>query len=212
MNVGSIPTPLCSSAIYDFGLGWPVTPHIGVGLGGARVNGNVDGPNVGFHSRTSDVVFVYPAIAGARYMLTPAIALDLDYRYRGSTEQSFTTREFTVTRVVTFPSRKYSGSGNTNNIVASVTYLFLPPPPPLPSPAAPPPPAANLLVSSSSFDWRPGHGHAGGYAGWSSRRRWRIGQAAPRCRVPVTRYTDRSGSPASDRSYLKGVPRRWPRR
>ena len=179
------------NGIYDFVLGWPVTPHIGVGLGGARVNGNVDGPAVGFHSKTSDVVFAYQAIAGARYMLTPAIALDLDYRYRGSTEQSFTTREFTVNGV-TFPSRKYSGSGNTNNIVASVTYLFLPPPP-VAVAAPPPPPIAPPKLFIVFFDWDQATVTPEGMqVVQQAAAAYRGGRSV---RLQVTGYTDRSGSP-----------------
>ena len=181
------------NAIYDVALGWPVTPHIGIGLGGAQVNGNVDGPQIGFHSKTSDVVFAYQAIAGARYMVTPAIALDLDYRYRGSTEQSFTTREFTVNGV-TFPSRKYSGSGNTNNIVASVTYLFLPPPPPpvaVAAPPPPPPPPPKLFIVF--FDWDQATVTPEGMqVVQQAAAAYRGGRSV---RLQVTGYTDRSGSP-----------------
>jgi OmpA-OmpF porin, OOP family len=77
---------LMANVIYDFNIGWPLTPHIGMGLGGATLNGNLDGPAIGFHSKTSDAVFVYQAIAGARYMINPVLAFDLDYRYRGSSD------------------------------------------------------------------------------------------------------------------------------
>jgi hypothetical protein len=61
---------------------------------------------------------------------------------------TYTSRAFTLDGV-TFPSRKFSGSGNTNNVVASLTYLFgaappppfAPPPMPPPAPVMAPPPA-----------------------------------------------------------------------
>ena len=181
-----------TNAIYDFNIGWPLTPHIGVGIGGAAVNGNFNGPNVGYHSKTSDVVFAYQAIAGVRYMLTPAVAIDLDYRYRGSADDSYTTRPFTFGGVA-FPGRKFSGSANTNNVVASLTYLFgaAPPPPPI-APMPPPPPVARR-VFLVFFDWDKDTITPEGEA--------IIHQAADAFRsggavqIQVTGYTDRSGSP-----------------
>ena len=134
------------NGIYDFTLGWPVTPHLGFGLGGATLDGNFDAPSVGYRSKTSDVVFAYQAIAGVRYVMTPNLALDLDYRYRGTSGVSYTTNAVTVGGV-TFPSRKISGDGSTHNVVASVSWLFTPPPPPPPPPPPmpPPPPAPPSL-------------------------------------------------------------------
>jgi len=122
------------NGIYDFNVGWLVTPHIGLGLGGASLDGSFDSPTVGYHSKTSDVVFAYQAIAGIRYLMAPNFALDLDYRYRGTSDVNYTTNAFTVGGV-TFPSRKFSGSGNTHNFVASLTWLFAAPPPPAYAPA-----------------------------------------------------------------------------
>src|SRR5437868_1315223 len=36
-----------ANGIYDFTLGWPVTPHIGMGIGVVEVNGSVNTPNFG---------------------------------------------------------------------------------------------------------------------------------------------------------------------
>jgi len=127
------------NGIYDFNVGWPVTPHIGLGLGGASLDGSFDSPTIGYHSRTSDFVFAYQAIAGIRYPFAPNFVLDLDYRYRGTADVTFTTDAFTVGGG-TFPSRRFSGNGNTHNFVASLTWLFASPPPPLPQPLPPPPP------------------------------------------------------------------------
>lgn len=133
-----------ANAIYDFNMGWLVTPHIGMGIGGADATRTIS-TTFGELSRSSDFVFAYQAIAGIRYMISPQFALDLDYRYRGMDSVSYTTRPFT-TAGATFPSRTFSGNANTNNFVASVTWLFgapapapvmMPPPPP---PAPPPPP------------------------------------------------------------------------
>jgi OOP family OmpA-OmpF porin len=132
-----------ANGIYDFTLGWPITPHIGFGIGVVEANGTIKTTNFGEFSKTSDTLFAYQAIAGFRYMFTPSLALDLDYRYRGSSDASWRTRAFTLNGV-NFPSKTFSGSTNTNNVVASLTWLFVPPPPPPPPPpqpvAYPPPP------------------------------------------------------------------------
>jgi OmpA-OmpF porin, OOP family len=183
-----------ANAIYDFNIGWPLTPHIGMGIGGAALNGNLTSPVLGYRSKTSDVVFAYQAIAGARYMISPALAFDLDYRYRGSADATFQSRPFTIGEV-TFPSRKFSGSGNTNNVVASLTYLFgaAPPPPYAPPPMPPPPPPSARQVFLVFFDWDRDTVTAEGMA--------IVHQAADAFRsgapvqIQVTGYTDRSGSP-----------------
>ena len=139
---GSLDTnSFMANGIYDFDLGWPVTPHIGMGIGGASLNGNLNSPVLGYRSKTSDVVFAYQAIAGVRYMINPALAFDLDYRYRGMADATYHASAFTVGGV-TFPARTYTGNGNTNNVVASLTYLFgaAPPPPYAPPPMPPPAP------------------------------------------------------------------------
>jgi OmpA-OmpF porin, OOP family len=136
-----------ANAIYDFQLAWQqLTPHIGFGIGGADATASIDTAAFGRLARTSDFVFAYQAIAGVRYMITPQFALDLDYRYRGMESVTYTTRPFTFAGA-TFPSRTFSGNGNSNNFVASVTYLFgaLPPPPPPPPVMTPPPPPPSAV-------------------------------------------------------------------
>ena len=89
-----------------------------------------------------------------RSKFTPNLALDVDYRYRGSADATYQTRPFTLNGVAV-PSTRYTGSGNTNNVVASLTWIFAPEPPPPPMAAAmpvpPPPPAPKIFVVF--FDW-----------------------------------------------------------
>jgi opacity protein-like surface antigen len=181
------------NSIYDFNVGWgPLTPHIGIGLGGATVNGNFNAPSVGYRSKTSDVLFAYQAIAGLRYLFTPNLAFDLDYRYRGTSDQSYTTNSFTVGGV-SFPSRRFSGSGNTNNVVASLTWIFAPPPPPPPavpvSIPAPPPPKLFIVF----FDWDTDVITPDGMQ--IVRQAAAAYTAGAPVQIRVTGYTDRSGSP-----------------
>jgi OmpA-OmpF porin, OOP family len=174
---------LMTNLIYDFTLGWPVTPHIGAGIGAvdvitsASINGftltnPIGAPIVpaiplsvapqtfgGTIINGSGWRFGYQAIAGFRYDFSPAIAFDLDYRYLGTTDQ-------TLTNKARFPfpagtggtnccvGTRFTSSYHANNVVASVTMKFgVPPAPPPPLPPAPPPPPAAQKVFLVFFDW-----------------------------------------------------------
>src|SRR6516162_5076502 len=174
---------IMTNVIYDFTLGWPVTPHIGAGIGAVDVissasvnsftlNNPIGAPIVpatplsvapqtfgGTILHGSGWRFGYQAIAGFRYDFTPAVAFDLDYRYLGTTDQ-------TLSNSARFPFP--GGSGGTNccagthftssyhaqNLVASVTMKFgAPPAPPPPLPPTPPPPPPPNKVFLVFFDW-----------------------------------------------------------
>jgi outer membrane protein OmpA-like peptidoglycan-associated protein len=193
LNGDFVTDSFMANAIYDFNVGWLVTPHIGIGIGGADATGSLKSANFGTLSKTSDFVFAYQAIAGIRYYINPQVALDLDYRYRGMDSVSYTTRPFTLNGTV-FPSKTYNGNGNTNNFVASLTYLFGAPPPPMAAPMPPPPlPPQARQVFLVFFDWD--------RETVTSEGRAVIQQAATAFRsgapvqIQVTGYTDRSGSP-----------------
>jgi OmpA-OmpF porin, OOP family len=106
---------LMTNVIYDFTVGWPVSPHIGAGVGavdviesasinsftlprsiGAPINPasplSVQGPQTfgGTLLSGSGWRFGYQAIAGLRYDFSPAVSFDLDYRYLGTTNQTLT--------------------------------------------------------------------------------------------------------------------------
>jgi len=101
-----------ANVIYDFSLGWPVTPHIGGGIGAAEVTRNLSNKFGGTHDTVA--VFAYQAIAGIRYPITPALAFDVDYRYFTTTGTDFTSTNPDLIK------SDYS----THNIVASLTWLF----------------------------------------------------------------------------------------
>jgi opacity protein-like surface antigen len=192
LNGDFVTDSFMANAIYDFNVGWLVTPHIGFGIGGADATGSLKSANFGTLSKTSDFVFAYQAIAGIRYYITPQVALDLDYRYRGMDSVSYTTKPFTFAGT-TFPSKTYSGNGNTNNFVASLTYLFgaAPPPPPMAAPMPPPPPAARVFLVF--FDWdRDVITSEGMQIVRQAANAYKAGGAV---QLRVTGYTDRSGSP-----------------
>src|SRR5215471_2167808 len=117
-NTNSIMT----NFIYDFTVGWPITPHIGFGIGAVN---NVDSISLrpftipssasptgrlfvstpaGSTSATLPATvggtflkgntwhFGYQAIAGFRYDINPLLAFDLDYRYLSSTQPTFNNK------------------------------------------------------------------------------------------------------------------------
>jgi OOP family OmpA-OmpF porin len=174
---------IMTNFIYDFTLGWPISPHLGFGIGAVEINdsvtlnnGTIPGP-IAFTLPTGPVFipgpqtfggtlfknnnswqFGYQAIVGFKYDINPLLAFDLDYRYLATTEGTFTNKG-------TFPfpggSRgtnvinglKYRTGYSTNNIVASLTMKFGAPPPP-PPPAPPaPPPPPVHQVYLVFFDW-----------------------------------------------------------
>jgi len=105
---------IMTNVIYDFTLGWPVTPHIGAGIGALHVQDSlsvnsftlrnpIGAPIIpvtplsvapqtfgGTLLNGSTWQFGYQGIAGFRYDLSPAVAFDLDYRYLGSTSSTIT--------------------------------------------------------------------------------------------------------------------------
>ena len=103
-----------ANAIYDFTLGWPITPHIGGGIGVIDVfrsigaTGTATTPNGTIVNFTTPEFsgskwgFGYQAIAGIRYLINPVLAFDVDYRYLASTQQEVTAAKFTRTGACCF--------------------------------------------------------------------------------------------------------------
>src|SRR5215469_10434241 len=106
---------ILTNLIYDFTLGWPVTPHIGAGIGAVHVNESVSinsftlPKSIGFPISPASPLsvqgpqtfggtllsgsgwrFGYQAIAGIRYEFSPVVSFDLDYRYLGTPNQTLT--------------------------------------------------------------------------------------------------------------------------
>jgi opacity protein-like surface antigen len=123
---------IMTNVVYDFDIGWPITPHVGVGIGAMNVSDRLSVPSTGVFLSDSGWQFGYQAIAGLRYDLNPFLSLDLDYRYLATTESMFRIPNTNL---------HYRTGDNTNNFVASLTYYFSPSPAtdPLATPARPPP-------------------------------------------------------------------------
>ena len=172
-----------TNVIYDFTLGWPVTPHLGAGVGAVELHDAISrkAPAVpATISSSSQWVFGYQGIAGIRYNINPALAFDLDYRYLATEDPTFKTAT----------GAKYRSAYSTHNIVASLSVRFGAPPPAPPAP--PPPPVLARRVFLVFFDWdKDTITREGMEIVRQAADTWRSGGAV---QIQVTGYTDASGS------------------
>ena len=198
MKIGGVPATgvkgnrqahaIMTNVLYDINLptlGWPVTPHIGGGLGAVNVIDRARATGVGVVSHGEDWELGYQAIAGLRYAINPNIALDLDYRYLATTDLRL--------RVPAAPAIKYKSGYENHTLMASLVYRFGPPPAPIAAPPAVPAAApAARRVFLVFFDWD--------RATITAEGRNIVQQAADAYRaggpvqIQVTGYTDASGS------------------
>jgi OmpA-OmpF porin, OOP family len=215
---------LMTNVIYDFTLGWPISPHIGGGVGAVDVIDSLSinhftlvnpiGPPIqppvplsvapqtfgGTLLNGSKWRFGYQGIAGIRYDFTPAVSLDIDYRYLGSTNQTISNN---ASARYPFPNGtagtnccgggSFTSKYTSNNVVASITMKFgapaPPPPPPLPPAPPPPPPQKVFLVF---FDWDKYNITPEGQQIIAlAAQQYKAGGSV---RLQVTGYTDLSGS------------------
>ena len=172
-----------TNLIYDIPYGFgPVTPHIGAGVGAVDVIDHARSPGLPVKLRDDDWQFGYQAIAGLRYNLTPAVAVDLDYRYLATTDATFR---------VPGTALKYKTGYDTHTLMASMVYRFGPPPVAAP-PVAPAPAPIARRVFLVFFDWDRASITADGMrVVQQAAEAFRSG--AP-VQLQVTGYTDASGS------------------
>ena len=171
-----------TNLIYDIALGWPVTPHVGAGIGAVDVIDKARRTAApSFKLSDDDWQFGYQAIAGVRYNISPNLALDLDYRYLATTDATFRVPGTTI---------RYKSGYDTHNLMASLVYRFGPPP--VLAPAPPPPPVVTRRVFLVFFDWdRATITQDGMRIIQQAAEAYRSG--AP-VQIQVTGYTDASGS------------------
>jgi len=179
---------LITNAIYDFNLGWPVTPHLGAGIGVVNLNLGARLPSGGQVARGNDWEFAYQAIAGVRYNINSNLAFDVDYRYLAATDANFRTS-------AGLGNLPIKSGASTHNIVASITVMFggAPPAPPVMAPAPPAPPPSARKVFLVFFDWDRDTVTPEGMA--IIQQAADAFKAGGTVRLMVTGYTDRSGSP-----------------
>jgi len=129
-----------ANVLYDFNAGGRIVPYIGAGAGVAFVS--IDG-EAGLATSTQ---FAYQAIVGVGYNIDPMFRINLEGRYYGTTDPSFTNTG--TLRGVPYTATT-SPHNNNFSLMASIQVRFgapsaAPPPPPVPA-AAP-----SFMVF---FDW-----------------------------------------------------------
>jgi OOP family OmpA-OmpF porin len=174
-----------SNLIYDFTLGFPITPHIGAGIGAVGLHEGLSIKPFGTIASNTQWEFGYQGIAGIRYNINPALAFDVDYRYLATTDPTFKTK---------FGGIGYSSGYSTHSVLASLSVRFGAPPPPALAPPAPPmPPMMARKVFLVFFDWdRDTITPEGMQIVQQAAGAFRSGAPVT---IQVTGYADRSGSP-----------------
>ncbi len=161
---------LMTNLIYDFTVGWPVTPHIGFGVGAVHIDDSISlttvgpvGPfNVNFPGagplrvpagttfggtilKGDTWAFGYQGIAGIRYDINPLLAFDVDYRYLATTEPTFTNKGV-FPLPGNAPNAGFPGhttrykAGYNTQNIVASLTMKFGAPPPAPPPPAPPAP------------------------------------------------------------------------
>ena len=184
------------NALYDFNLGLPVTPYVGVGVGygwseirHVRTTRSLPGYTI----NDTDGQFAYQAIGGLSYDLgaaAPGLSLTAEYRYYGTLDPSFETRA--PAGAAPLGSIKLSNANHAGLLGVRYAFNTPRPAPVVAAPPAPPPPAVarTYLVF---FDWDK--------ADLTDRARQIITEAAGASRrvtttkIEVAGHADRSGTP-----------------
>jgi outer membrane protein OmpA-like peptidoglycan-associated protein len=178
-----------ANALYDFDLGLPVMPYVGLGAGYVWTDADRARGNTGAVVDGSDGQFAYQAILGAALPLNdvaPGLALTAEYRFMGTLNP-----EIEATAGATRGNAELTNMNHS--LFLGVRYAFgAAPPPPVvaPAPAAAPAPARTFLVF---FDWN--------RADLTDRAKQIIAEAAQNStrvqttRIEVSGHADRSGTP-----------------
>jgi outer membrane protein OmpA-like peptidoglycan-associated protein len=199
--------------IYDFNLGLPVTPYLGLGAGGVEIEH--DGFNfssVGFsfpHPPNGSQVggdFAYQGIVGLSYPVpaVPGLAMTAEYRFLGVADPGpgYRTTVFNGAGDVIGNGTVHYSNDFDHSLMVGLRYALFQPRPPVQGPEAAPPeapapapmPTRTYLVF---FDWD--------RADLTARARQIIAEAATASsqvqttQIDVNGYTDSSGSAAYNR-------------
>jgi outer membrane protein OmpA-like peptidoglycan-associated protein len=173
-----------------------ITPYVGFGIGFSNIRlGGYGGAQTHISGDTDTVFALQPKI-GARYMLSPSVAMGLEYRFLDALSPQF----------VDSAGNKFSGSYHNHSIMLNLTwYLGGPSAPPPPTPAvapapaaAPAPPSRQVFIVFFDFD-KSTITPAGKQIIAEAAKAYMRGQ-----RVLLTGYTDRAGTP----KYNLGLSKR----
>jgi opacity protein-like surface antigen len=117
-------TSVMANVYYDFFAREVFTPYVGAGVGIAFINSHF-----GALTNSSDTEFAYQAIVGVGYKVMPNLRLNLDARYYGTLNPTF-SNSYNPSGFTVPVSGYVSGSYPNNNfaLLASVSYSFGPAP------------------------------------------------------------------------------------
>ncbi len=182
--------------LYDFNLGWPVTPYIGVGVGEQTNdirNGSISVPDTFIRLQHPDINFAYQIIAGMSYNLPiPGLALTAEYRFFSMPEEHIVYGQYFAPNLDK-PAEAHIYDDYNHSILLGIRYAFNAAPPAVLTPAPTPVARTEARTYLVFFDWD--------RADLTDRARQIIAEAAQATtRVQVTRievdgYTDLSGTP-----------------
>ncbi|WP_225767901.1 OmpA family protein [Inquilinus sp. Marseille-Q2685] len=110
---------IMANGYYDFDFGSPFVPYIGAGVGVALLDAELKAGGNTF--KDFNTQFAYQGIAGVSYNFSPNLAANLEYRYLGNTEPTFSDQGVKL---------KYDSSNN-HTILVGVRYTFAPAPAPV---------------------------------------------------------------------------------
>ncbi|MFA7429231.1 MAG: OmpA family protein [Rhodospirillaceae bacterium] len=183
---------LFGNLLVDIPTGTALTPFVGVGLGGVKVNiSNV--ATTGFGRVYDDAWKLgYQGIAGVNYALTDNLAVRGDYRYMQTQDATFTADNGNRVKIP---------NGN-HSLMIGLTYSFgapapAPTPAPAPAPAAAPTPAPVAAQPSSYmvfFDWD--RSDLSNEARTVIARAVAAARQGQKVRIDLTGHADRSGTDA----------------
>jgi outer membrane protein OmpA-like peptidoglycan-associated protein len=196
-----------ANILYDFDLGLPVYPYVGVGLGGQVVEHDkfyarpIGFPYPSGANTQSKGGYAYQGIAGVSLPVSylPGLSLTLEYRFLGMFDSLGPYDSVNYSRVnpTGLPVQRHFTNDLNNSIMVGVRYaLWQPAPPPPPAPPAPPPPPAVEAARTYLvfFDWD--------RANLTERARQIVSEAAQASthvqttKIEVNGYTDLSGTAA----------------
>lgn len=139
------------NAYYDFLPLNSFHPYIGAGVGGARVALDSIAFNGFPVASQASIAAAYQGIVGASYFFNPNVSVSLDYRYFGTTGESYTNAS----------GHSFNLDTGSHNVLLGLQYHFWEPPAPPPpppaaapaaAPAAPPPMAERKYIVFFDFD------------------------------------------------------------
>ena len=200
-----------ANLFYDFNRGGQLEPYIGVGVGAARLNYNLNDHSSLAYAEGEDTVLAYQGMVGFAVGLGEHWDVDVGYRYFVANGAGLDARRTTGNSALVVTPFSPDADYEHQALTVGLRYQFAapappppPPPPPLPPPPPPPPVAAACPTSEFVvyFEWDRSNLNQAALetidAAVNRARQCNVGG------VVVVGHTDTSGSP----TYNQGLSER----